>query len=106
MRSDSVSVPGVKGSGFKNMVDSHIKIPASAAKPGAGGIEFSDDKNLRSGGGSTSGPGGNSAGGFPPMSMGIGEGILQNNQTRQSPSSSAAKLGGAAEEYGSSPDAR
>lgn len=79
-RSDSVSVPGDKGSGFKNIGSMKSKGTASAAKQGGGGIEFSDDKNLRSGGDSTSGPGVNSAGGFPPMSMGIGEGILQHNK--------------------------
>lgn len=100
---ESRSEAGDKGSGLKNLPDVRAKGSASAAKQG-GGIEFSDDKAQRSAGGSTSGPGA-SAGGFPPASMGIGEGILQS-QTKQTPSSSAAKLGGAAEESSSSPDAR
>lgn len=95
-RSESKAPPSAGGLQFEK-----AKGLASAAKQG-GGIEFSDDKVQRSGG-STSGPGGNSAGGFPQMSMGIGEGILQN-ANKQTPSSSAAKLGGEPES-GSSPGA-
>lgn len=50
-----------------------------ASRPG---IEFSDDKNQKSAGGSTSGHGGSSF----PATMGIGDGIIQSNN-KQTPSS-------------------
>lgn len=52
-----------------------------ASRPG---IEFSDDKNQKSAGGSTSGHGGSNF----PAAMGIGEGILQSNNKQSSPSKS------------------